>query len=212
MSVFFVCLTLCGCSVNQSKAVEGATEYLNKNYDDTFTFKTISLGRQRDKRKLPMDFYSENYNREFEVIAESGLFGTKFKDNYYHLYMEDALAEYFAGLTGQLNYPEIKVKYVDGWSEKTTSVDEILAWLRNGTCTANIFFIRNEELEEDSFDKIEAIMEENGFTGNVYFFQAADGDCLRSYSVDTIMENSAEYVLDLKQIVMDKGVVTDEWR
>ena len=212
LSALFLCFSMAACAVDQSKAVSGSLEYLNKNYEDNFTFQTISLGHVKDKNTLNLEYWSEKYNSRFDVQARSGLFGVKYKDNYYRLYMEQEIEDYFREIVKNKNYPEVKVYITEGWADEKVGTTQIIEWMKTGETAVDIYFFRNDPVDIEVAEEVVSKLEKMGFSGRVFFVQTDDKNCLKDVSLETILANSADYMLDLKEWVFEKGVVVDDWK
>ena len=212
LSALFLCFSMTACAVDQSKAVSGSLEYLNKNYEDNFTFQTISLGQVKDKNTLNLEYWSEKYNSRFDVQATSGLFGVKYKDNYHRLCIEDTIEKYFYEIVKNKNYPEVKAYITEDSASEKVDETNVIEWLKTGETPIDIYFFRNGPIDIETAEDVVATLEKMGYTGRVFFVQTDDENCLKNVSLETILANSANYMLDLKEWVFEKGVVIDDWK
>lgn len=94
------------------KTKDIALEYLNENYDDTFTALGYSDGDWAYDYSV-VNFTSEKYSKSFEVRVYEIDGNYSFKDDYFKLYMENDAVSYFKNTVNKYGKEnEIKVRFI----------------------------------------------------------------------------------------------------
>ena len=169
-------------------------EYLNENYDDTFTAKSYSSGGLMYSYAT-VAFESEQYaDSTVEVRIYENEDGTyTFAEDYYHYYMYDEAVAYFTELLDVEIPVTVKVRFpADIWSNELNGASTFAEWIQNGNCDMEVFYITNQEVSDEKKNALVEQVAKNKIIGSVYFYTTTDEILLSDKMVSEVINNSNE--------------------
>lgn len=174
---------------------EKALEYLNMNYDDTFTAKGYASSNWAYEYET-ITFAPGKYSDSIvEVIAYKNDDGSYvFKDDYFKCYMQSDARTYFAGLLED-TICSIKIRFPDAiWSDELGNATSFEEWKNLGSCEVDIFVFTSTEVKEELRISYVNKVASDKIEGTVTFFTTSDDELLADYNLDEILNNQSEYV------------------
>lgn len=192
---------VCGCmSENKTNKAEEmkkiALEYLNSNYNDSFTAIGYSDGDWAYDYST-VNFTSQNYNDtvEVKIYDENGTYS--FKDDYFKLVMKDEAETLFASISLKYGYSsEIKVRFISSELPEALANNATFSdYIETGKCNLEVYFISNSTFDESSINSILTDICNKKVMGNIRFVVTDDEGLLDQYSISEIVNEKAESVL-----------------
>lgn len=188
--------------INSNKAEkikDKALEYLNSNYDDTFTAMGYSAsGWAYDYSTV--SFNSGKYSKSVEVrvYKENGTYS--FTDDYFKLYMENDAVAYLKNIVnryGKAN--EVKVRFVspelpDSLGTKATFSD----YMASGKCDLEVYIVSGSAFNESDTTAMLSEICAAKITGNFRFTVTDDKDLLSAFSISEIVNKKADSIIEKK--------------
>ncbi len=193
---------VCGCmSNNNSNKAETikdkALEYLNANYDDTFTALGYSDGDWAYDYST-VSFTSKKYSKSVEVrvYEENGIYSCK--DDYFKLTMNDDAEKYFKDIAMKHGYTSIgvKVRFVSLGTSDTYAYKPFSEYVTNGKCNIEVYYICNEKFSESDIKEILTEICNIKIMGNFRFVTTIDIDLLSQYSISEIVNEKADTITE----------------
>ena len=176
-----------------------ALEYLNANYDDTFTALGYSDGDWAYDYST-VNFTSEKYSKSVEVrvYEESGTYA--FADDYFKLYMENDAVACLENIVGKYKKDsEIKVRFIsselpDSLNNKSTFSD----YLASEKCNLEVYIISDSSFSESDITAMLSDICDAKIMGNIRFTVTKDKDLLSAYSISEIVNDKADSIMEKK--------------
>lgn len=195
---------VCGCMSNNDsnkaeKTKDIALEYLNENYDDTFTALGYSDGDWAYDYSV-VNFTSEKYSKSFEVRVYEIDGNYSFKDDYFKLYMENDAVSYFKNTVNKYGKEnEIKVRFIspelpDSLNAKATFSD----YLASSKCNLEVYIISSSAFNESDINAILSDICNAKVMGNFRFTVTNDKNLLSAYSISEIVNEKADSIIEKK--------------
>ena len=176
-----------------------ALEYLNANYDDTFTALGYSDGDWAYDYST-VNFTSEKYSKSVEVrvYEESGTYA--FADDYFKLYMENDAVACLENIVGKYKKDsEIKVRFIsselpDSLNNKSTFSD----YLASEKCNLEVYIISDSSFSESDITAMLSDICDAKIMGNIRFTVTKYKDLLSAYSISEIVNDKADSIMEKK--------------
>lgn len=190
---------VCGCmSDNKAEKIKDkALEYLNDNYDDTFTALGYSDGDWAYDYST-VNFTSKKYSASVEVrvYEENGIYS--FKDDYFKLIMNDDAEKYFKEIAMKYGYVSIgvKVRFVSLGTSDIDAYKPFSEYVTNGKCNMEVYYICNEPFSEVEIKEILADICNTKIMGNFRFLTTTDIHLLSQYSISEIVNEKADTITE----------------
>lgn len=181
------------------KIKDKALEYLNANYEDTFTALGYSDGDWAYDYST-VNFTSEKYSKSFEVrvYEESGTYA--FTDDYFKLYMENDAVAYLKNIANKYEKDnEIKVRFIspelpDLLNNKSTFSD----YVASEKCNLEVYIISASSFSESDITAMLSDICGAKIMGNFRFAVTNDKDLLSAYSISEIVNDKADSIIEKK--------------
>lgn len=208
----FIMIGVCGCMETNNKdtlAEEIKTEalaYLNNNYSDTFTAKVFSASNWAYEYES-ITFTSEKFpGAVVEVRVYKNDDGTyRFKDNYFHCYMNDGAVNYGKAIIEEEN-AVVKVRFPNTvWSDELAGAQSFEDWKAQGTACADIFVITQNALSKDAQTAIAGKVAKDKVLGSVVFIVTNDENLLQDKTLDDILNNQSKFVVSKNDYYIDSN-------
>lgn len=197
-----IMMGVCGCMETKNKDVlaeEIRTEalaYLNNSYSDTFTAKVFTASNWAYEYES-ITFTSEKYpDAIVEVRVYKNDDGTyRFKDNYFHCYMNDSAVTYGKAIVAEEN-AVVKVRFPNTvWSDELAGTQSFEEWKTQGAACADIFVITQNALSGDAQAEIAGKVAKDKVLGSVVFIVTNDENLLQDKTLDEILNNQSKFVV-----------------
>ena len=207
-----IMMGVCGCMETTNKVVlaeEIRTEalaYLNKSYSDTFTAKVFTASNWAYEYES-ITFTSEKYpDAIVEVRVYKNDDGTyRFKDNYFHCYMNDSAVNYGKAIIEEEN-AVVKVRFPNTvWSDELEGAQSFEDWKAKGTACADIFVITQNALSKDAQTAIAGKVAKDKVLGSVVFIVTNDENLLQDKTLDEILNNQSKFVVSKNDYYIDSN-------
>lgn len=200
----FVIFGVCGCMANNNsnkaeKTKDIALEYLNENYDDTFTALGYSDGDWAYDYST-VNFTSAKYSKSVEVRVYEIDEKYSFKDDYFKLYMENDAVLFFKNIVSKYGKEnEIKVRFIspelpDSLSTKATFSD----YVASAKCNMEVYIISSSAFNESDINAILSDICNAKIMGNFRFTVTNDKDLLSAYGISEIVNEKADSIIEKK--------------
>lgn len=203
MSLILI-MGMCGCMSNNNsnkaeKIKDKALEYLNNNYDDTFTALGYSDGDWAYDYST-VNFTSEKYSESVEVrvYEENGTYS--FTDDYFKLYMENDAVAYLKNIVSKYGKDnEVKVRFIspklpDLLNTKATFSD----YVASEKCNLEVYVISGSAFNESDITDILSALCDAKIMGNFRFLTTTDINLLSQYSISEIVNEKADTITEKK--------------
>lgn len=211
-------LGVCGCMSNNNsnkaeKTKDVALEYLNENYDDTFTALGYSDGDWAYDYST-VNFTSAKYSKPVEVRVYEIDEKYSFKDDYFKLYMENDAVLFFENIVSKYGKEnEIKVRFVspelpDSLSTKATFLD----YVSSAKCNMEVYIISSSAFNESDINAILSDICNAKIMGNFRFIVTTDKDLLSAYGISEIVNEKADSIIEKKSYSINSSFKVDNMR
>lgn len=179
------------------KIKDKALEYLNANYEDTFTALGYSDGDWAYDYST-VNFTSEKYSKSVEVrvYEESGTYA--FTDDYFKLYMENDAVAYLKNIANKYEKDnEIKVRFIspelpDSLNNKSTFSD----YVASEKCNLEVYIISASSFNQSDIASMLSDICGAKIMGNIRFTVTNDKDLLSAYSISEIVNVKADSIIE----------------
>lgn len=207
--IMTLAMGVCGCMKdNKSNGAEEAKrialEYLNKNYDDTFT----ALGYTSNNWAYNYEsirFNSQRYDDAIEVRIYNENGDTTFKDDYFKLTMKTDAEDYFAAIASKYGYKtETKVNFA--FFELPEGIDgnsKFSEYVSTGKCDIEVYYISNFAFDEYSVNSILNDVCNAKIMGYFRFIETNDNNLLAQYSIDEIVNEKSDSIISKQRYTID---------
>lgn len=181
------------------KIKDKALEYLNANYDDTFTALGYSDGDWAYEYST-INFTSEKYSKSVEVRVYEENETYAFTDDYFKLYMENDAVAYLKNIVSKYGKnTEIKVRFVspelpDSLNNKSTFSD----YMASEKCNLEVYIISDSAFNDSDITAILSDICGAKIMGNFRFTVTNDNDLLSAYSISEIVNEKADSIIEKK--------------
>lgn len=192
---------------NQVETIKNkALEYLNANYDDTFTALGYGDGDWAYDYST-VNFTSKKYSESVEVrvYEENGTY--TFTDDYFKLYMENDAVLYLKDIVSRYGKnTEIKVRFIspelpDSLNNQSTFFDYVLS----EKCNLEVYFISNSAFNESDITAILSYICNAKIMGNFRFTVTNDEALLSIYSISEIVNEKAGSIIEKKSYTINSN-------
>ena len=176
-----------------------ALEYLNANYDDTFTALGYSDGDCAYDYST-VNFISKKYSESVEVrvYEKSGTYA--FADDYFKLYMANDAVAYLENIVSKYEKDrEIKVRFIspelpESLNNKSTFYD----YLASEKCNLEVYIISDSSFDESNIAAMLSDICSAKIMGNIRFMVTNDKDLFSAYSISEIVNDKADSIIEKK--------------
>lgn len=181
------------------KIKEIALEYLNANYDDTFTAVGFSDGDWAYDYST-VNFTSAKYSKTVEVRVYEIDEKYYLKDDYFKLYMEKDAVLFFKNIVNEyVKENEIKVRFIspelpDLLSTKSTFSD----YVASEKCNLEVYVITGEAFSERDISAILSNICNAKIMGIFRFAVTNDKELLSAYNISEIVNEKADSIIEKK--------------
>lgn len=214
--VIILNLGVCGCMVNNKKIKaenmrDNAFDYLNTNYEDTFTEKGYSSSNWAYDYST-VTFSSEKYD---DALVEVRIYKNKdgsytFRDDYFHLYMQNDAELYFTEFLNEINPLTIKVRFPNTiWSDELDGASSFNEWKAKGKCSIDVYFITQYEIETSIQKEVVNKIAFEKITGLVTFLSTDEINNLRDETLDNILNNQNDFIKSKKDYYINSDFEID---
>jgi len=208
---FILMMGVCGCMFNNNtnraeRIKDIALEYLNENYDDTFTPLGYSDGGWAYDYSW-VKFNSEKYSKSIEVRIYEVDGNYSFEDDYFKLYMENDAVLYLKNIVNKyVKENEVKVRFIspilsDSLGIKATFFD----YLASDKCRLEVYIISGSAFSESDIDAIICDICNAKIEGDFTFIVTSDKELLSAYSIDQIVNEKADSIIEEKSYSINRS-------
>ena len=180
-----------------------ALDYLNENYDDSFT----ALGYEGESWAYDyatVSFNSQKYNEmvKVEIYDENGTYSCK--DNYFKLAMKEDAESFFTSIVTKYGYnAEVKVRLTnpelpEGLANNATFSE----YIASGKGRVFVYFITNASVDKNDINSILTEIFDNKICGIMKFIVTDDADLLSQYSIDEMIDKKSESILESQKYTL----------
>lgn len=195
---------VCGCISNNNsnkaeKIKDKALEYLNENYDDTFTALGYSDGDWAYDYST-VNFTSEKYSKSVEVRVYEANGTYSFQDNYFKLYMENDAVSYLKNIVSKYGKEnKVKVRFVspelpDSLDTNATFSD----YVSSSKCNLEVYIVSDSAFNERDITAILSEICDAKIVGNFRLIVTNDKDLLSAYSISEIVNEKTDSIIEKK--------------
>lgn len=181
-----------------------ALEYLNDNYNDTFT----AIGYTSNNWAYNYEsirFNSQKYGDAVEVRIYNENGDTTFKDDYFKLTMKADAEDYFAAIAYKYGYKtETKANFA--FFELPNGIDgnsKFSEFVATGKCDIEVYYISSSAFDEYSISSILNDVCNAKIMGYFRFIETNDSSLLAQYSIDEIVNEKSDSIISKQSYTID---------
>lgn len=174
-----------------------ALEYLNKNYEDSFTalgYSDNSWAYDYSVVNFKSNKYSDNVS--VRIYDKNGI--KSFTDDYFKLSMKEDAENYFEAIATAHGYAaETKVRFLSSTLPSDMDNHALFSdYVASGKCNIEVYFIFNSPFSKKAVSEILSEICAAKIMGNIKFVVTSDKELLSQYSIDEIINLQNSKVLD----------------